>query len=94
MNTSFSQSSSSRSDHRPRRASMAQHLSLLGAVVALALMSARQVVETAVDRVATDQDRGEVSSTTIMIAVLVSLAVAVGLIITTKITAKANGITP
>lgn len=37
-------------------------------------------------------DRGEVSSTVIVIAILCTLAIAVGAIIVTKVTAKANSI--
>lgn len=37
-------------------------------------------------------DRGEVSSTVIVIAILCTLAIAVGAIIVSKVTAKANSI--
>ena len=39
-----------------------------------------------------DDERGEVTSTTIMIAVLATLALAVGAIIVAKVTSKANSI--
>ena len=39
-----------------------------------------------------DDERGEVTSTTIMIAVLATLALAVGVILTAKVTSKANSI--
>ena len=45
-----------------------------------------------IERVDPASERGDVSSTTIMIAVLAALAIAVGAIITAKVTEKANAI--
>jgi len=56
-------------------------------VVAVALAS-----EGLARRVDLRDERGEVTSTTIMIAVLASLAIVVGAIIVTKVTGKANSI--
>jgi hypothetical protein len=43
-------------------------------------------------RSAWDDERGEITSTTITIAILAALALAVGAIIVAKVTAKANSI--
>ena len=50
-------------------------------------MTARDALVT---RVSVRDERGEVTSTTIMIAILATLALAVGAIITAKVLAKAN----
>ena len=50
-------------------------------------MAARDAL---VRRVSVRDERGEVTSTTIMIAILATLALAVGAIITAKVISKAN----
>lgn len=54
--------------------------------------SAKRVAVARVEQARDDAERGEISSTTVIIAILVLLAVAVGGIITTKITDTANSI--
>lgn len=64
------------------------------AVATLTSLSLRSAAQRRIDIARADAERGEVSSTTIMVAVLVLLAVAVGAIITERITAKAESIQP
>ena len=81
----------------PTQLNQAKHVLMMTAVItSLWMASATTAVAntTRSHQARLKGDRGEVSSTTIMIAVLVLLAVAVGGIITTKITAKANSISP
>lgn len=66
----------------------------VAAVVTLASLNVRTSAQRRIDAARADAERGEVSSTTIMVAVLVLLAVAVGAIITERITAKAETIQP
>ena len=60
----------------------------------MAWAAATAVTATVNDRVelARRDQRGEISSTVIIIAVLAALALAVGAVITTKVTDKANSI--
>lgn len=81
----------------PTQLSQARHVLMMTAVITSFWVSnaTSSVADTTTrHRSRLRGDRGEVSSTTIMIAVLVLLSVAVGTIITTKITAKANSISP
>ena len=68
---------------------MQSALMRLGVAVMAAVMLLDDLVT---DRTEVASERGEISSTTITIAILAALAIAVGAIITMKITGKANAI--
>lgn len=66
----------------------------VAAFVVLSSLNVKAAAQGKIDTARADAERGEVSSTTIMVAMLVLLAVAVGTIITDRITSKAESINP
>lgn len=58
----------------------------------MAMLAASRTRDGLVRRVNLRDERGEVTSTTIMIAILATLALAVGAIVVAKVTGKANSI--